>query len=40
MKKRELVEISNSLRRRGFWVDIVEVETVLNDWYLRSKSRK
>jgi hypothetical protein len=36
MKKRELIELRNSLRRRGFWVDIVESELVLDSWYSRA----
>ncbi|MCR6097767.1 hypothetical protein HXA31_00025 [Salipaludibacillus agaradhaerens] len=36
MKKRELVELKNSLRRRGFWVDIIKGELVLDSWYSRS----
>ncbi|MBY0124408.1 hypothetical protein [Bacillus sp. S/N-304-OC-R1] len=36
MKKRELIELRNSLRRRGFWVDIVEGEFVLDSWFSRS----
>lgn len=36
MKKRELIELRNSLRRRGFWGDIVEGELVLDSWFSRS----
>lgn len=33
MKKRHLIELRNSLRRRGFWVDLVEGELVLDRWF-------
>jgi hypothetical protein len=36
LKKRHLLELRNSLRRRGFWVDIVEGELVLDSWYSES----
>ncbi|WP_338452551.1 hypothetical protein R4Z09_12125 [Niallia oryzisoli] len=36
MNKRNLLELRDSLRRRGFWVDIVEAEFVLDSWYSRS----
>ena len=36
MKKRHLIDLRNSLRRRGFWVDIVEGEIVLDTWFSKS----
>jgi hypothetical protein len=36
MKKRHLIDLRNSLRRRGFWVDIVEGELVLDSWFSSS----
>ncbi|MGD6961541.1 hypothetical protein ACQCVB_04985 [Fictibacillus phosphorivorans] len=33
MKKRQLIELRNSLRRRGFWIDIIEGELVLDRWF-------
>lgn len=36
MNKRSLLELRNCLRRRGFWVDIIEGEFVLDSWYSRS----
>jgi hypothetical protein len=36
MKKKHLIDLRNSLRRRGFWVDIVEGELVLDSWFSSS----
>lgn len=36
MNKRNLLELRDSIRRRGFWVDIEEAEFVLDSWYSRS----
>ncbi|WP_223702723.1 hypothetical protein [Sutcliffiella deserti] len=36
MKKRHLIDLRNSLRRRGFWVDILEGELVLDSWFSSS----
>jgi hypothetical protein len=33
MNKRNLLELRDSVRRRGFWVDIVDGEFVLDSWY-------
>ncbi len=33
MKKKHLIDLRNSLRRRGFWVDVVEGEIVLDRWF-------
>jgi hypothetical protein len=36
LKKKHLIELRNSLRRRGFWVDVIDGELVLNGWYSKS----
>ncbi|MBE2907577.1 hypothetical protein [Anoxybacillus flavithermus] len=36
MKKKHLIELRNSLRRRGFWVDVIDRELVLDQWYSKS----
>jgi hypothetical protein len=36
VEKRQLIELRNSLRRRGFWVDILEGELILDRWYSKS----
>lgn len=36
MKKKHLIELRNSLRRRGFWVDVIDGELVLDRWYSKS----
>lgn len=36
MNKRNLLELRDSIRRRGFWVDIVNGELVLDSWYSQS----
>lgn len=36
LKKKLLLELRNSLRRRGFWVDVVDKELVLDVWYSKS----
>lgn len=36
MNKKVLLELRNSIRRRGFWVDIVDGELVLDSWYSKS----
>jgi hypothetical protein len=36
MNKRNLLELRDSIRRRGFWVDIVADEFVLDSWYPKS----
>lgn len=36
MNKRNLLELRDSIRRRGFWVDIVDGELVLDSWYSKS----
>lgn len=36
MNKRNLLELRDSIRRRGFWVDILDSELVLDSWYSKS----
>ncbi|RAK19135.1 hypothetical protein B0I26_10752 [Anoxybacillus vitaminiphilus] len=36
MKKKHFIELRNSLRRRGFWVDVINGEFVLDQWYSKS----
>lgn len=36
MNKRNLLELRDSVRRRGFWVDIVDGELILDSWYSQS----
>lgn len=36
MNKRNLLELRDSIRRRGFWVDLVDGELILDSWYSQS----
>lgn len=36
MNKRNLLELRDSIRRRGFWVDILDSELVLDSWYCKT----
>lgn len=36
MNKKVLLELRNSIRRRGFWVNLVDGEFVLDSWYSKS----
>lgn len=36
MNKKNLLELRDSIRRRGFWVDLLDGELVLDSWYSRN----